>query len=457
MNATQVYYPQGLGQLTAMGMRQMYLRGREMRKRYIEDTTFLSQRMNPDEFYAYSTPVDRTYMSAMAFMMGLYPLGTGSQMFDNQTASAVPPMPVDNLEQIKQRLGTNPLENGFQTVPIHSDSGDLESMLFRGYDPLICPIIGEIQMFEAINNTKVNSTFENYKKTLYPLLQNKFSLNKSEPFDIEVARYITDEIHTNQYEKRYVNYTFTPEEQALINNFTHDDHYLFKFNNDTITTLANNELFKFISRHFDWKANATLGHVNTSNQYLTTQRYYYSQIHQQHLIGLILGFQLEQQFRYLPKYTSSLLIEFHQRDFTLPDDGSDPVYSRENYYIKLYLDDIPIKLPNATCDDNYKCTWDSVHEFMRSRLFKDVVNNGQHTNNIRNFCFTHLNYQVTESTYEENLPWWLAFVIALPLVGITIAIIKIFLILKNKRDREQIRRQRQVLQEGGVQYGRLNG
>ena len=58
-----------------------------------------------------------------------------------------------------------------------------------------------------------------------------------------------------------------------------------------------------------------------------------------------------------------------------------------------------------------------------------------HTNNLRNFCFTHLNYEVKESTYEENLPWWLAFVIAVPLVGITIAIIKIIMIIRRKNNR----------------------
>lgn len=68
-------------------------------------------------------------------------------------------MPVENLEAFQAKLGSYALENNFQTVPIHSDAGDLESMLFRGYDPLICPIIGEIQMFEAINNTRVNITF----------------------------------------------------------------------------------------------------------------------------------------------------------------------------------------------------------------------------------------------------------------------------------------------------------
>jgi len=36
INSTKVYYNDGMGQITPMGMRQLYLRGLENRRRYIE-------------------------------------------------------------------------------------------------------------------------------------------------------------------------------------------------------------------------------------------------------------------------------------------------------------------------------------------------------------------------------------------------------------------------------------
>ncbi|CDW86186.1 histidine acid phosphatase family protein [Stylonychia lemnae] len=448
INATKVNYPQGLGQLTPMGMRQMYLRGREIRRRYVENQNFLTKYMVPTEIYAYASPSDRTYMSAMAHMMGLYPPGGPQPLSPNQTQNAVPPMPIENLEQIQEKLGEYALENNFQTIPIHSDAGDLESMLTKGYDPAVCPIIGEIQMFEAINNTQVNHTFQNYTNILYPLLQNKFKLNKSEPFDMETARYIIDEINSNKNEKRYVNYEFTQDEWKLIDQFEHDYMYSYSFLNDTVVQLATTEQFKFILKLFDRKANASLGHINNTNAYTQNLKYYYSSIKSQHLTAIIKGLQLPEQFRYLPKYSSSLLIEFWQKDYPMSQE-EDTHYERYNYYVKFFYDDVPFKLSGAECDNDYKCQWDKVANVLQGRLFRDVVNNGTYNNNMRQFCFSHLNYEVTASTYEENLPWWLAFIIALPLVGITVAIIKIFLIIRDKKLRAQA-------QQSRGNYGVLN-
>lgn len=69
-------------------------------------------------------------------------------------------------------------------------------------------------MFLMLNNTQVNQTFEAYKKNLYPMIHQRLKLNASEPLTFETARYAIDEILTNQHEKRYSQYTFTPEELA---------------------------------------------------------------------------------------------------------------------------------------------------------------------------------------------------------------------------------------------------
>ena len=62
--ATGVTYAQSSGQLTPFGMRQMYMRGREMRKRYITDARLIRGVQTPNEYYAYSTDHERTYSSA---------------------------------------------------------------------------------------------------------------------------------------------------------------------------------------------------------------------------------------------------------------------------------------------------------------------------------------------------------------------------------------------------------
>ena len=76
-NATGVQHPYtGAGMVTPFGMRQMHIRGREMRSRYVKDKPLLDQVSNPKQFFAYSIDGDRTYSSALSFFTGLYPGGT---------------------------------------------------------------------------------------------------------------------------------------------------------------------------------------------------------------------------------------------------------------------------------------------------------------------------------------------------------------------------------------------
>ena len=77
-------------------------------------------------------------------MTGLYPSGGPTLLVENQTAIAVPPINVTNFNLINATLNMQALPNNFQTVPIHSDAGNYNSTVFQGYDPSMCPIIGEI-------------------------------------------------------------------------------------------------------------------------------------------------------------------------------------------------------------------------------------------------------------------------------------------------------------------------
>jgi acid phosphatase len=58
------WQPHEIGELTPGGIRQMYLLGREFRKRYIEDIQFLSPEYDMREFHVYSSDVRRAIESA---------------------------------------------------------------------------------------------------------------------------------------------------------------------------------------------------------------------------------------------------------------------------------------------------------------------------------------------------------------------------------------------------------
>jgi hypothetical protein len=103
LGATGVTYAQSPGQLTPFGMRQMYMRGREMRRRYAD---FISGVQTPNQYYAYSTDTDRTYSSAQSYMTGFFPGGAEGpiKLVQNQTAIGVPPIAVEKFAQINNTL-----------------------------------------------------------------------------------------------------------------------------------------------------------------------------------------------------------------------------------------------------------------------------------------------------------------------------------------------------------------
>jgi len=136
-------WPMGLGALTRRGMKQQFLLGRQLRKKYRH---FLDEKYSSKEITVTSTDFDRTLMSAQMNMAGLYswlPAG-------EETAEDLP------LADASWQLS--------QPVPIHPDSAGI---LQPGKD---CPAFWaeekkvKTRSADARHNRRANGTLMDYIK-----------------------------------------------------------------------------------------------------------------------------------------------------------------------------------------------------------------------------------------------------------------------------------------------------
>lgn len=81
-------------------------------------------------------------------------------------------------------------------------------MLYHGFDPTVCPTIGELQRYDIQENKDLAQRFSLYKMELFPVLKHALNMTNVD-LDIETCRMVLDEIFTNEVEQHWVHYNFS--------------------------------------------------------------------------------------------------------------------------------------------------------------------------------------------------------------------------------------------------------
>uniref|UniRef100_A0A158R4Y6 acid phosphatase n=1 Tax=Syphacia muris TaxID=451379 RepID=A0A158R4Y6_9BILA len=100
----------GSGQLSPIGMEQHYHKGQLIYKRYVTEKQFLSKKYNAKEIYAHSTGFNRTIISAMCNLIGMYSsennLVAGKDYPDIEGwPIGYVPIPVHNYDNVHDHMG----------------------------------------------------------------------------------------------------------------------------------------------------------------------------------------------------------------------------------------------------------------------------------------------------------------------------------------------------------------
>ena len=118
-------------------------------------------------------------------------------------------------------------------------------------------------------------------------------------------------------------------------------------------------------------------------------------------------------FLLVPRHGSSLYFKLYadneKPNTTIP-------YQRSNYFVTINVDNTPLPFKSMNCQfdgDNFRCNWDGLAAFLDSRSLPKGIS-------AETMCFEHLEGRDRPQIIDGNMPWWLAAVISLPLVAVTL-------------------------------------
>ncbi|XP_055849783.1 prostatic acid phosphatase [Episyrphus balteatus] len=168
-------WPTGWGQLTNTGKRQHHALGQWLRKRY---DSILNQTYSKDDIYIRATDVDRTLMSALSNLAGLYP-PVGNDVWDNSISWQ--PIPIHTVPENQDNILA-----GKKSCPAYeyAYSAMKNSPEFQKYDEQYTYLyeyltkwtgrtVDSLESVQRINNTLFieglyNKTLPDWTKKIYP-------------------------------------------------------------------------------------------------------------------------------------------------------------------------------------------------------------------------------------------------------------------------------------------------
>ena len=115
-----------------------------------------------------------------------------------------------------------------------------------------------------------------------------------------------------------------------------DYYFLYLQGNDTVTQLSNTDFFNRLVFLLDERAKQLLGVSSNPSlsQFLLTEKYNYMGLNDYDLTAILRGlYGPTTLILYIPRPSSSLMIEFYQKD------GTVSTFDRSNYYVKVSMDD----------------------------------------------------------------------------------------------------------------------
>ena len=334
---TPALWPEGPGGLTPAGMRQHYLLGQELRRRYVYQQDLLLPNYFQPHIYVFSDDVDRTIMSAQSQLQGLYPNGTGPLLRSvGMEYNAQPPIDDTSESGIIKNLGLNALPNLTQLIPVHSDSQERQYAI--GSDDA-CNYYN-ILTDERYNTPGYNQIFNNYPDVIQTIMN---VMNYSESKAKSKAKNIAGSLTCNQFALNPLPQGFS---QAFYNRITQlaaDLNNYVNYEPDYTARLAGTGMVTQVLANFQQVMAKTV-----------TSKFFLYSGHDTTILSVLSFLQLN--FSSNPVFSSALLFELSEVN--------------GEYFVALNYNDNYQLIP--TCG-SLNCSFSTFQSYVQSRAIPNYV------------------------------------------------------------------------------------
>jgi len=350
-------YRENEGQLTVLGLVQEYQLGQEMRKRYIEDSNFLSEEFDSSEVLIKSSWKNRTVRSAYAFANGLYPQKDGV-VHENIFAED---FPVENILPLKNRV--NKVEkDDIRSVKLNEEwakniteiiqeDGDL---YFHAPKDGNCPPAEKI--IKELKKSRESQDIEDFLSiALYPQLAASingplgFTRVHPENLNMKKAKSVLDNYRCNTFHGKD-----HPEMDDLTLKLLIKTRYLYAYKltllDDMVRSVSSSKLFK---EFLDFTSAARDGVADTP-------KFVFYSAHDTNLEILFSIFLLESviasndDYNIIP-FSSVMSIELHKEQETVNGEV------KESHYVRLLFNDEPQLIKWCM---GYQCSLSQFHKIL---------------------------------------------------------------------------------------------
>ncbi|CAI2370993.1 unnamed protein product [Moneuplotes crassus] len=331
-------YSNGKGMLTPSGLRQHYLLGVEMRRRYMKGYPNVHQLIDPSfetgEVFARSTQTRKTVQSASAQLLGLYPLGIGEDLPPHLADVALPLVKIPNVDQIIEDLGPDAIKKGKQPVSVRNFGSEHDRFLGFGG----CPYMSN-DFIRRSNDTEVwQYNDDKFRPLIFNQIAQAFGRNPDDLHFMTILDYL-EALYTEEFEGIQNRFEFSDGEWEIVRSM--QVAYLLNILNplsSEILALRHIDPIRELMRaKMGRDFNETLAGEFGDAKFVLLSSHAYQMAH------IIHRMEPENLELNHIDFASVLLFELHRVDSR----GCETSTSESCFFIRVFFNDLQLKLPGC--------------------------------------------------------------------------------------------------------------